>query len=83
MAKILVVDDDTLNLRLAAAALEQAGHEVLRAGGGAEGGRVHRARDEGRRRTAARAEGFDGYLEKPIRYQEFLASVAALLAGEQ
>jgi two-component system cell cycle response regulator DivK len=29
------------------------------------------------------AEGFDGYLEKPIRYQSFLASVAALLAGEQ
>ncbi|MBI3919305.1 MAG: response regulator [Betaproteobacteria bacterium] len=26
------------------------------------------------------AEGFDGYLEKPIRYKEFLASVAALLA---
>ena len=25
------------------------------------------------------AEGFDGYVEKPIRYQEFLASVAALL----
>jgi len=25
------------------------------------------------------AEGFDGYLEKPIRYKEFLASVAALL----
>ena len=27
------------------------------------------------------AEGFDGYLEKPIRYKEFLASVAALLVG--
>ena len=27
------------------------------------------------------AEGFDGYLEKPIRYKAFLASVAALLAG--
>jgi len=26
-------------------------------------------------------EGFDGYLEKPIRYKEFLASVAALLEG--
>lgn len=25
------------------------------------------------------AEGFDGYLEKPIRYKAFLASVAALL----
>ena len=28
-----------------------------------------------------RAEGFDSYLEKPIRYKEFLASVAALLEG--
>ena len=26
------------------------------------------------------AEGFDGYIEKPIRYREFLASVAALVA---
>ena len=28
------------------------------------------------------AAGFDGYLEKPIRYKEFLANVAALLRGE-
>ena len=27
------------------------------------------------------AEGFDGYLEKPIRYKEFLANVAALREG--
>jgi two-component system cell cycle response regulator DivK len=27
--------------------------------------------------------GFDGYLAKPIRYKEFLASVAALLAGKK
>ncbi|MEK7435334.1 MAG: hypothetical protein AAB150_00450 [Pseudomonadota bacterium] len=31
MAKILVVDDDPRNLRLAVTALEQAGHEVLSA----------------------------------------------------
>ena len=61
MACILVIDDDARNLRLALTALEQAGHEVLSAEGG--------------------AEGFDGYLEKPIRYKEFLASVAALLEG--
>jgi len=123
MAKILVVDDDTLNLRLAATALEQAGHELLRAGGGAEGVEValahapdlvlmdiqmpgmdgvsalKRLRAEPRTtalkvvaftalamkgdRERLLAEGFDGYLEKPIRYQELLASVAALLAGEQ
>jgi two-component system cell cycle response regulator DivK len=29
------------------------------------------------------AEGFDGYLEKPIRYKEFLRAVERLLAGEQ
>ena len=122
MAKILVVDDDARNLRLAVTVLEQAGHEVLSAEGGVEGieaARVHapdlvlmdvqmpgmdgitvlrRLRAEPR--TAAlrvvaltalamkgdaeqlRAEGFDGYLEKPIRYKEFLASVAALLQGK-
>ena len=37
MAKILVVDDDPRNLRLAVSVLEQAGHEVLSAEGGAEG----------------------------------------------
>jgi two-component system cell cycle response regulator DivK len=122
LARILVVDDDARNLRLATAALEQAGHEVLSAEGGAEGieaalahapdlvlmdvqmpgidggSALRRLRAEPR--TAALkvvaltalamkgdaerllAEGFDGYLAKPIRYKEFLASVAALLAGE-
>ena len=37
MAKILVVDDDARNLRLAVAMLEQAGHEVLSADGGTDG----------------------------------------------
>jgi two-component system cell cycle response regulator DivK len=122
MARILVVDDDARNLRLAAAALEQAGHEVLSAEGGADGieaARAHapdlvlidvqmpgmdgitalrRLRAEPSTATlkvvaltalamkgdAERliGEGFDGYLEKPIRYREFLASVAALLAGK-
>ena len=121
MAKILVVDDDPRNLRLAATVLDQAGHDVLSAGGGAEGvetalahaldlvlmdvqmpgmdgvSALRRLRADPR--TAALkvvaltafamkgdakrllAEGFDGYLEKPIRYKEFLASVAALLEG--
>ncbi len=121
MAKILVVDDDARNLRLAVAALEQASHEVLSAGGGVEGieaalahapdlvlmdvqmpgidgiEALKRLRADPRgaslkvaaltalamKGDAERllAEGFDGYLEKPIRYKEFLASVAALLAG--
>ena len=37
MAKILVVDDDARNLRLAATVLGRAGHEVSSAEGGAEG----------------------------------------------
>lgn len=122
MAKILVVDDDARNLRLAVTVLEQAGHEVLRAEGGVEGieaAHVHAPdlvlmdvqmpgmdgitvlrRLRGDPRTAALrvvaltalamkgdaerllVEGFDGYLEKPIRYKEFLASVAALLRGK-
>jgi len=119
MARILVVDDDASNLRLAATVLEQAGHEVLNAKGGAEGiavalahapdlvlmdvqmpgmdgvSALRRLRADPRtavlkvialtalamKGDAERllAEGFDGYLEKPIRYKEFLASVAALL----
>ncbi len=121
MAKILVVDDDAGNLRLAATVLEQAGHEVLLAEGGIEGveaalahapdlvlmdvqmpgmdgiSALRRLRAEPRTaalkvvaltalamkgdRERLLAEGFDGYLEKPIRYNEFLASVAALLEG--
>ena len=119
MAKILVVDDDPRNLRLAVTMLEQAGHKVLSAAGGAEGveaalahapdlvlmdvqmpgmdgvAALKRLRTEPRTaalkvaaltalamkgdRERLLAEGFDGYLEKPIRYQEFLASIAALL----
>ncbi len=123
MAKILVVDDDARNLRLAVSVLEQAGYEVLFAEDGAEGveaalahapelvlmdmqmpgmdgvSALRRLRAEPR--TAALTvvaltafamkgdrerllqEGFDGYLEKPIRYKEFLASVAALLQGRK
>ena len=119
MARILVVDDDARNLRLAVAMLQQAGHEVLSAAGGAEGieaalahapdlvlmdvqmpgmdgvAALKRLRTEPRTaalkvvaltaltmkgdRERLLGEGFDGYLEKPILYQEFLASVAALL----
>ena len=123
MATILVVDDDARNLRLAVAALEQAGHDVLRAASAVEGieaafahapdlvlmdvqmpdmdGIAALRRLRADLRTAALkvvaltalamkgdaerllAEGFDGYLEKPIRYKEFLASVAALLEGRK
>jgi CheY-like chemotaxis protein len=122
MARILVVDDDERNLRLAAAALEQAGHHVVGLQSATEG--IESARRSpppdlvlmdvqmpgmsgiaamrilrGHPDTAALkvvaltalamkgdrermlAEGFDGYIEKPIRYKEFLASVAALLAA--
>jgi len=121
MAKILVVDDDARNLKLAVTVLAGAGHEVLSAKGGAEGVEVALANApdlvlmdvqmpgmdgiaalkclRADPRTAAikvaaltalamkgdaerlLAEGFNGYLEKPIRYKEFLASVAALLDG--
>jgi two-component system cell cycle response regulator DivK len=121
MAKILVVDDDPFNLKLALTVLAQAGHEVLTAGGGEAGvaaaqahapdlvlmdvqmpgmdglAALRRLRADPRTATlkvvalTALAmkgdcermiqEGFDGYLEKPIRYKEFLASIAALLEG--
>ncbi len=121
MARILVVDDDCLNLRLAATVLEQAGHEVLCAQSGAQGidaalahlpdlvlmdvqmpdidGITALARLRADPRTAGLkvvaftalamvgdaeqlvAHGFDGYITKPIRYQAFLAEVAALLGA--
>jgi len=123
MAKILVVDDDARNLKLAVTVLEQAGHEVFAAEGGAEGveaalaqapdlvlmdvqmpgvdgaAALRRLRANPRTATIKVAaitalamkgdaerlleEGFDGYLEKPIRYKAFLAGVAALLEGRK
>ena len=119
MAKILVVDHDARNLRLAATVLEKAGHEVLSARCGAEGieaalahapnlvfmdvqmpdmdgiAALERLRAEPRcasvkvialtalamngDRERLIDAGFDGYFEKPIRYKEFLASVADML----
>ena len=121
MARILVVDDDGRNLRLAITMLEQAGHQALGAQSGAAGilaalehlpdlvlmdvqmpemdgiSALKRLRADSRTaslrvvaltalamqgdRERLLAEGFDGYLEKPIRYKAFLASVAALLEG--
>ena len=121
MAKILVVDDDAFNLKLAVTVLTQADHEVFSADGGEAGvalalatmpdlllmdvqmpgvdglAALKRLRVDARTaslkvialtalamkgdRERLLAEGFDGYLEKPIRYKEFLASVAALLAA--
>lgn len=57
MARILVVDDDAKNLKLAAlTALAMKGD-----------------------RERLLKDGFDGYLEKPIRYKEFLGEVKRLL----
>lgn len=120
MARILVVDDDPRNLRLAVAVLQSAGHEVSSAEGGTQGvaaasaltpdlvlmdvqmpgvdgiAALEQLRADPRtaelkivaltalamKGDAERllALGFDAYLEKPIRYKEFLASVVALLA---
>ena len=122
MARILVVDDDARNLRFALAVLQQAGHEVQGAAGGADeveaalagapdlvlmdvnmpgmDGIAALRRLRGDKRTAAVTvvaltalamkgdaerlleEGFDGYLEKPIRYRLLMASVASLLEPE-
>lgn len=119
MARILVVDDDPYNLKLATTVLEQAGHEVIAAGGGAQGvaAALASAPDlvlmdvqmpgvdgtmalgQLRADPATRALrvvaltalamkgdaekllalGFDGYLEKPIRYKVLLAELARLL----
>ncbi len=121
MVRILVVDDDARNLRLAVAALEQAGHDVLSAecGGDALEAAIAHTPDlilmdvqmpgmdgiaalrhlranpgtaalkvvaltalamKGDRESLL-AAGFDGYLQKPIRYKECLSGVAEMLKG--
>jgi two-component system cell cycle response regulator DivK len=120
MAKILVVEDNPTNMKLATMLLTSAGHEVITAADAEIG--LTMARDEqpdlilmdiqlpGMDGLAAtrvlkldeatrhipvialtalamkgdeeriRAAGCDGYIAKPMRYQEFLASVAGQLA---
>ena len=120
MAKVLVVEDNGANMRLALLLLTSVGHTVLQATSG-EGAltsaRNERPdlilmdiqlpgmdgleaiaqlkRDEATRdipmialtalamkgdEERIRAAGCDGYIAKPIRYQEFLAVIAAELA---
>jgi two-component system cell cycle response regulator DivK len=119
MAKILVVEDNATNLKLAVLLLETAGHTVISAADAEVG--LTMARDDqpdlilmdiqlpgmdGLEATALlkgdmvtrhipvialtalamkgdeeriRAAGCDGYIAKPMRYQEFLAAVGAQL----
>ena len=119
MAKILVVEDNPANLKLALFLLESAGHAVLSARDAEVGLMLARTdrpdlilmdiqlpgmdgleaivllkRDEATRgipvialtalamkgdEERIRAAGCNGYIAKPIRYQEFLATVATQL----
>ena len=120
MARILVIEDNAANMKLAVFLLEKEGHEVLQASDAEEGLRLARDRlpalilmdvqlpgmdglaatrllkaDAATRhikvvavtalamngdREKVEAAGCDGYLAKPIRYQEFLQLVKAMLA---
>lgn len=119
MAKILVIDDDARNLKLAVTVLEQVGHEVLSTDSGSDG--IHSARLNkpdlvlmdvqmpgmdgitalkslrSEPRTAGLtvvaltalamkgdaerllAAGFDGYIQKPIQYKQFIVQVSEIL----
>ena len=121
MAKVLVVEDNVANMKLATFLLQSVGHTVLSATHAETG--LALARDEqpdlilmdiqlpgmdGLQATALlkaddatraipvialtalamkgdeeriRAAGCDGYIAKPMRYQEFLATIAAQLVG--
>jgi two-component system cell cycle response regulator DivK len=119
MARILIVEDTTANLKLAVFLLESAGHSVFSAMDAEAGLALARCeqpdlilmdiqlpgmdglqatallkRDEATRTIPVialtalamkgdeermRAAGCDGYIAKPLRYQEFLATVAAQL----
>jgi len=119
MAKVLIVEDNAANMRLAVFLLESNGHVVLSAANAEAGLTLARgehpdlilmdiqlpgmdglaAISELKRDTSTRAipvialtalamkgdeeriraVGCDGYIAKPIRYQEFLATIAAHL----
>lgn len=119
MARILVIEDNAANMKLAVFLLEQAGHEVLQATDAEAGVSIARAQrpllilmdvqlpgmdglsatrllkaDVATRTIKVvaltalamsgdeekiRAAGCDGYLVKPIRYQEFLRVVGEMV----
>jgi two-component system cell cycle response regulator DivK len=121
MARILVIEDNAVNMRLAVTLLQRGGHEVLEAVDAEEGTRLAReclpklilmdlqlpgmdglaasrllkadaatrgikivaltalAMKGDRERVAA--AGCDGYISKPIRYQEFLKVVGEMVAN--
>ena len=120
MGRIVVVEDNPHNMKLAVLLLESAGHEVFQASNGPDGidltKNVHPdlvlmdiqlAEMDGLSATKAlkedsdtshipifaltafamkgdeekvRAAGCDGYIAKPIRHQDFLARIAAILS---
>ena len=119
MAKVLIVEDNPANMKLAIFLLESAGHAVLSATNAEAGLMLARdgqpnlilmdiqlpgmdgleatallKRDDATRAIPVialtalamkgdeeriRAAGCDGYIAKPLRYQEFLATIAAQL----
>ena len=119
MAKILIIEDNPANMKLAIFLLESAGHATLSARDAEAGLTLARnerpnlilmdiqlpgmdgleavvllKRDDATRvipvialsalamkgdEERIRAAGCDGYIAKPIRYQEFLATIAAQL----
>jgi two-component system cell cycle response regulator DivK len=121
MARILIIEDNQANMKLASLLLHNAGHTVLCAVDAETGLTLARAeqpdlilmdiqlpgmdgleatmllkRDDATRAIPVialtalamkgdeeriRAAGCDGYIAKPMRYQEFLATIAAQLAG--
>lgn len=120
MAKILIVEDNPQNMKLAAMLLEKTGYQVLQASHAAAGIDLARQQHpdlilmdiqlpgiDGLTATSMlkadsatrdimvyaltafamtgdeekmRAAGCDGYIAKPIRYREFLATIASALA---
>lgn len=123
MARILVIEDNTANMKLVVFLLESEGHDVLQANDAEQGIRLAREQLpelilmdvqlpgmdglvatrllKGDAATRAikvvaltafamrgdeeniRAAGCDGYVAKPIRYQEFLQTVGNMLAGSR
>ncbi|MCK9382503.1 MAG: response regulator [Sulfuritalea sp.] len=122
MARILVIEDNATNMKLAVLMLQREGYEILQAADAEEGIRLARAElpdlilmdvqlpgmdglaatrllkgDAATNkirivaltalamsgdREKIEAAGCDGYIAKPIHYQEFLKTVGQMVAGD-
>lgn len=91
MASIRVLEDNTINMKLAVFLLEKAGHKVLQATDAGDAIRLARERHPNLilmdvhlpDMDGLAATGCDDYITKPISYPEFMKVVGTGLRGRE